>query len=150
MRPSKPKPKRPAKPAVDVDVGAPASAPPAGDYYTLREIRYQGLLASIEAAKLGLAHDVYQTATRYAAWLGGADPEPPSALPFAHRLRDLVHECIATGEVDHDKVVHDMQVVLGIPTDPPPGGAALSGPRDWPPNPNAAGHAAEALQEGRI
>jgi len=149
MRPSKPKPKRPAKPAVDV--GAPASAPPAGDYYTLREIRYQGLMAAIEAAKLGLAHNVYQTAARYAAWLGGADPEPPSALPFVHRLRDLVHECIATGEVDRELVLHEMQVVLGIPTDPPPGGAALSGPPAWAGSaPDAADIAAKALQEGRI
>jgi len=141
MRPSKPakvKPKRPAKRPAPTPV--PLDEP--ARYYALREIRYQALLASIEAAKLGLAHDVYQTADKYAAWLGGADAEKPS-LPFAERLRDLVDECKRSGEVDHHKVIHDMQEILGIPATPP----AAPG---WAGSTNAADAAVSALQEGRI
>lgn len=123
-------------------VRKPAPALPAD---TIREIRYQALLAALDAAKLGLAHDVYRTADKYAAWLGGAAVEAPQ-LPFAERLKDLVDECKRSGEVDDALVLHDMQVVLGIPT-VPPGGAAP----DWiGGDTNAAAEATRALQEGRI
>lgn len=78
------------------------------------EARHQALLAALQAAKLGLAHDVYATAIRYAAWLAGGEPEAPPALPFAERLRALVDECKRSGEVDDDLVLHHMQVVMGI------------------------------------
>jgi|KBSMisStaDraftv2_1062788.scaffolds.fasta_scaffold09306_9 hypothetical protein len=133
----KAKPKRPAKPA---PAPTPSDAPDAA--YAIREIRYRALLASIEAAKLGLAHDVYQTADKYAAWLGGGSAEAPT-LPFGQRLRDLVDECLKSGEVDRELVLHEMQVILGIPVTPP------AAP-DWAGGNSAADAAVSALKEGRI
>jgi hypothetical protein len=79
-----------------------------------RDLRYRALLAAVEAAKLGLAHDIYATAARYAAWLAGGEVEDNPRLPFHQRLQDLVDECVKSGEVDHDLVIHHMQVVMGI------------------------------------
>ena len=92
---------------------------PAG-YTPWPDVRHQALLAAIEAAKLGLAHDIYATAGRYARWLAGGEEEAAPVLPFAERLRDLVDECVKSGEVDHELVLHHMQVVMGIPEAPPP------------------------------
>ena len=133
----KAKPKRPAKPA---PAPTPSDAPDAA--YAIREIRYRALLASIEAAKLGLAHDVYQTADKYAAWLGGGSAEAPT-LPFGQRLRDLVDECLKSGEVDHELVLHEMQVILGIPV-------TVMSPPEWAGGNSAADAAVSALKEGRI
>jgi hypothetical protein len=134
----KPTAKAKAKPKRDLPV--PLKEPER--YKALTEIRYRALLCAVEAAKLGLAHDVYQTADRYARWLGGADAEAP-ALPFGQRLRDLIDECLKSGEVDRELVLHEMQVVLGIPSVPPT-------PPEWAGGNSAADAAATALQEGRI
>lgn len=72
-------------------------------------LRLECLKAANETAKLGLSHNVYQTAERYVAWVKGEKLEDPNeGLDFRQRLEGLVSEFLREERSDARRIMNDV------------------------------------------
>jgi hypothetical protein len=85
--------------------------------YEARETRLRCLAEANATAKLGLSHDVYQTADKYYRWVTGEKIEAVPELPFKTAVIALMEAEILGERTDIEKLREELAEAFGIVED---------------------------------
>lgn len=88
------------------------------------ELRLECLAEANATAKLGLSHDVFQTADRYYRWVIGEEVQPSVPASFKMAVVDLIEAELREERSDIEKIRHDLAEAFGDVED-----------RHWPKDP---------------